>query len=198
MSLSAIKSEVPGKASQILASIRGSAALTGAVGTETLRLFALNQGSLAPYLTSQIGTNGQLPDPEQFLITGIRFTLLASNGFAPLFYDFYDVFLKSVFELKISNKTEFEGALVDFLPPNIVVPIDSKPEQTRCVNLASFVSLKNNPIKIDPGRQYELNVSVTKTIAVSGNAYGAAGYSSNYGTLYLNAVMSGFKEVAVK
>lgn len=196
--LKTIKSEVQGKAGQILDEIRGSAALTAAVGTQTLRLFALNQGTLGVYLTNQVGTNGQLPAPDEFLITGIKFSLIASNNMAPLFYDFIDIFNQATFEFAVSNRVEISGLLASFIPPQIVVPIDSKPEQTRCYNLASFVSLRNNPIKLDPSRQFDMKVDVNKVISVVGNAYGAAGYAANYTVLYMMCQLTGLRQRAVK
>lgn len=196
--LSTIKGEVQGKAGQILDEIRGSAVLTGVVGAQTLRLFAQNQSTLAEYLTNQVGTNGQLPDPEQFLITGIKFTLNSTNGKMILLWDFNDIFSQGTFEFSVANRVEISGALQNFIPPQIHVPIDTKPEQSQCINLASFVSLKNNPIKLDAGRQYDMKVNINKNLVIAGNAYGAAGYAGNYGALYMTCVLTGLRQRAVK
>ena len=183
--------EVPGAGKVILDEIRGAAEVTAVAGAQELQIFSLNQGTLPKFLSNQVGSGGFLPAPEAFAVTGIKFTLATSNGKPVLFQDAIDIYSQGTFTFEVSNRPELQGWLQSHVPTNIVVPIDAKPEQTLCVNLASFVSLANNPVKISQSRPFSLTVNINKQV-------GTAGYAAAYGHLYCVVQLLGYRLTAVK
>jgi hypothetical protein len=177
----------------ILDEIRGAAAIGNANGSFQLSLFAQIVGALPKYLTNQKTTPGQLPSPEEFLVSGIKFSIVSSNGKPVRFRDAYDIMSQATFTFSVSQIPVLEGWVAAHIPSNIIVPLDGKPEQTESVNLAAYVNLAGRPIWIASQKAYAMDLEYKN------QCWAAApnDYATLYGTLYFVCTLYGQRSKAV-
>ncbi|MBN8571618.1 MAG: hypothetical protein J0M18_18490 [Ignavibacteria bacterium] len=199
------KANVEGAKDYILDTIRGSARIyNNSTNSETADLlcFAENQSGFSTYssnysqlLTNQTSNAGQLPAGERFLVTGLKFSLVAPQyGVEALLGHalISTLFINAAATFITSNKPAWSGVLGTLRPPTPVsiqatdAWASGVEDKTYYINNSIRVDLREHPIAIRSQYPFDMRINTGKVTQATFNL------STNH--LFLMCELLGIRE----